>query len=225
MPEHARHVLLRALPAALPAGDTGITLPAVSTRERAALIALGASRSAWVRWRLGVFTDWVREFDAIRDEARPSALLGTFHNPWSDDGPRRRAPREARHRPAGAGRLHRRLQPDAVSRAVRPCRRSSLDLAPGALAGAAPRHRRARRANAIASGRSSRSRTGASPCRWRRSPPCSTEGARPPATGVMVFAWGGLRSSPEKIEAIGRTFRAMGPPSPDGLRGPKRGTP
>jgi hypothetical protein len=27
---------------------------------------------------------------------------------------------------------------------------------------------------------------------------------------VMVFAWGGLRSSPEKIEAIGRTFRAMG---------------
>ena len=51
-----------------------------------------------------------------------------------------------------------------------------------------------------------------------------SEGALAPATGVMVFAWGGLRSSPDKIEAIGQAFRLMGPPSPDGLRGPKRGT-
>jgi len=34
-------------------------------------------------------------------------------------------------------------------------------------------------------------------------------GARAPATGVMVFAWGGLRKQPEKIDAIGRTFRAL----------------
>jgi hypothetical protein len=34
-------------------------------------------------------------------------------------------------------------------------------------------------------------------------------GARRPATGVMVFAWGGLRNQPAKIEAIGRAFRAM----------------
>ena len=34
-------------------------------------------------------------------------------------------------------------------------------------------------------------------------------GARVPATGVMVFAWGGLRKQPEKIEAIGRAFRRM----------------
>jgi len=40
-------------------------------------------REAWVRWRCGVFTDWVREFDAIRDDARPAALIGTFHCPWS----------------------------------------------------------------------------------------------------------------------------------------------
>jgi hypothetical protein len=26
----------------------------------------------------------------------------------------------------------------------------------------------------------------------------------------MVFAWGGLRKQPDKIEAIGRAFRAMG---------------
>jgi hypothetical protein len=33
-------------------------------------------------------------------------------------------------------------------------------------------------------------------------------GARRPATGVMIFAWGGLRNQPAKIEAIGRAFRA-----------------
>ena len=36
-------------------------------------------------------------------------------------------------------------------------------------------------------------------------------GARRPSTGVMVFAWGGLRDQPEKIEAIGRAFRMMHP--------------
>ena len=34
-------------------------------------------------------------------------------------------------------------------------------------------------------------------------------GGRAPATGVIVFAWGGLRAQPEKIDAIGRTFRAL----------------
>jgi hypothetical protein len=34
-------------------------------------------------------------------------------------------------------------------------------------------------------------------------------GSRRPATGVMVFAWSGLRKQPEKIEAIGRVFRTM----------------
>ena len=34
-------------------------------------------------------------------------------------------------------------------------------------------------------------------------------GSRRPATGVMVFAWGGLRRQPGKIEAIGSAFRGM----------------
>jgi gluconate 5-dehydrogenase len=34
-------------------------------------------------------------------------------------------------------------------------------------------------------------------------------GARRPATGVMVFAWSGLRKDPGKIEAVGRAFRAL----------------
>ncbi|HUW55892.1 MAG TPA: hypothetical protein VMZ92_04605 [Planctomycetota bacterium] len=40
---------------------------------------------AWVRWRCDLFTDWVREYREIRDAVRPAALFGTFHNPWSDD--------------------------------------------------------------------------------------------------------------------------------------------
>ena len=40
-------------------------------------------------------------------------------------------------------------------------------------------------------------------------------GSLAPATGVLVFAWGGLRKHPEKVEAIGRTFRALrGPAAP-----------
>jgi hypothetical protein len=34
-------------------------------------------------------------------------------------------------------------------------------------------------------------------------------GARAPATGVMVFAWSGLRAQPQKIDGIGRAFRAL----------------
>jgi hypothetical protein len=34
-------------------------------------------------------------------------------------------------------------------------------------------------------------------------------GSRPPATGVIVFAWSGLRKQPGKIEAIGRAFRGL----------------
>ena len=37
-----------------------------------------------MRWRCGIFTDWVREFRKILDETRPKALLGTFHCPWSE---------------------------------------------------------------------------------------------------------------------------------------------
>ena len=49
------------------------------------------------------------------------------------------------------------------------------------------------------------------------------EGARSPATGVMVFAWGSLRSDRDKVDAIGRTFRSLaarpaGEARPEGRR-------
>jgi hypothetical protein len=34
-------------------------------------------------------------------------------------------------------------------------------------------------------------------------------GGRRPASGVIVFAWSGLRKQPDKIDAIGRAFRSM----------------
>jgi len=47
------------------------------------------------------------------------------------------------------------------------------------------------------------------PVRLEQVPAVLDHGSRRPATGVMVFAWGGLRKQPEKIEAIGRAFRGM----------------
>jgi hypothetical protein len=186
----------------------GITLPAVSTRERAALL-LSTHREAWVRWRLGVFTDWVREFDAIRDQVRPGALLGTFHNPWSDEdmnGARLRSlaidlraqaayvdvfspmPYHARFGHAD--------DPAWVSRQVRWLGQYlGIEGRPG------ERHRIWPIVQISDWG---------TPVPLSQVETVLTEGARAPSTGVMVFAWGGLRSSPEKIEAIGRTFRAMG---------------
>ncbi len=198
---------------------TGITLPAVSTRERAALL-LSTHREAWVRWRLGVFTDWVREFDAIRDAVRPAALLGTFHNPWSDDdlgGARLQKlaidlraqaayidvfspmPYHARFGHAG--------DPAWISRQVRWLgQHLGIDGTPG------ERHRIWPIVQISDWGE---------PVPLAQVETVLTEGARRPSTGVMVFAWGGLRSSPEKIEAIGRTFRAMAstPTQPAGARG------
>lgn len=63
--------------------DTGIELPEGSTEEKAVLL-LGARLKEWVQWRCDVFTSWVREFRAIIDAIRPNALLGTFHNPWNN---------------------------------------------------------------------------------------------------------------------------------------------
>ena len=121
---------------------------------------------------------------------------------------------EAGDRPAGAGRLPRRLQPDALPRPLRPRRRPGLDLAAGRLAGPPPGRQGQARRDGSASGRSCSSPTGASRSRWHRSPVID-HGTRAPATGVMVFAWSGLRKHPEKVEAIGRTFRAFrGPQEP-----------
>ena len=187
--------------------DTAITLPQAPTPERAALL-LSTHRAAWVRWRMGVFTDWVREFRDIRNAARPGALLGTFHNPWSDadlNGARldklaidlkaqaayidvfSPMPYHARFGHAG--------DPAWISRQV-----AWLGQYLG-VSGAPGERLRIWPIVQISD--------------WGEPVPVGQidevlrHGARSPATGVMVFAWGGLRKQPEKIDAIGRTFRAL----------------
>ena len=186
---------------------TGITLPAVSTRERATRL-LSTHRDAWVRWRLGVFTDWVREFDAIRDEVRPTALLGTFHNAWSDEDQQgARLQKLAIDLRAQAAYIdvfspmpyHARFghadDPAWISRQVQWLGRYlGVEGRPG------ERHRIWPIVQIADWG---------TPVPVAQIDTVLTEGARRPSTGVMVFNWGGLRTNPDKIDAIGRTFRAL----------------
>ena len=190
--------------------EAGIALPDRPAAERAALI-LSAHRNAWVRWRLGVFTDWVREFRDIRNATRPGALLGTFHNPWSDaDLNGARIEKLAIDLKAQAAYIdvfspmpyHARFghaaDPAWISRQV-----SWLGEYLG-VKGVAGERLRIWPIVQISD--------------WGEPVPVSQidevlrRGARAPATGVMVFAWGGLRAHPQKIEAIGQTFRALAAP-------------
>jgi hypothetical protein len=185
---------------------TAIRLPDVPASERAALL-LSTHRKAWIRWRLDVFTDWVREFRAIIDVTRPSALLGTFHNAWTDedmDGARLEklaidlkaqaayvdvfSPMVYHARFGHAGDL------TWISRQVAWLGKYlGVDGVPG------ERHRIWPIVQIADWGE---------PVRVDQVAAVLEHGARRPATGVMIFAWGGLRNQPAKIEAIGRAFRA-----------------
>lgn len=187
---------------------TGIDLPDAPPTERAALL-LSTHRQAWIRWRLDVFTDWVREFRAILDAARPSALLGTFHNAWSDeDMGGARLDKLAIDLKAQAAYVdvfspmvyHARFghagDPAWIARQVS-WLGTYLDIegVPGERLRIWPIVQIADWGEPVPSGQVAA---------------VLGHGVRPPATGVLVFAWGGLRTQPEKIEAIGRAFHAMG---------------
>jgi hypothetical protein len=190
---------------------TAIRLPDVPTATRAALL-LSTHRAAWIRWRLDLFTDWVREFRAIVDATRPAALLGTFHNAWTDedrDGARLEklaidlkgqaayldvfSPMVYHARFGHAG------DPAWISRQV-------AWLGDYLKVQGVPGERHRIWPIVQISD-------------WGEAVPVEqvetvlAHGSRPPATGVMVFAWGGLRKQPEKIEAVGRAFRSMGTPT------------
>jgi hypothetical protein len=191
------------------AADTGTTLPEGPTSEISALL-LSALEEEWVRWRCAVLTDWVRELRSILDETRPGALLGTFHNPWTDeerDGARIRKlaidlqaqaayvdvfspmPYHARFGHAG--------DPEWISRQVQ-----WLGQALGIQGTPGERHRIWPIVQISD---------------WGEAVPLAQvsevldQGSRPPATGVMVFAWGSLRKQPEKVEAVGKALRALRP--------------
>ena len=191
--------------------DTGVRLPEVPTAARAQHL-LSTDRARWVRWRLGVFTDWVREFREIRDVVRPSVLLGTFHNAWSDEdeGGARLSKlaidlqAQAEHIDVFSpmpyhARFGHRDDPAWIARQVR-----WLGGYLGVTGVSGERHRIWPIVQ-IAD--------------WGETVPVAQidevlrHGAAAPATGVMVFNWGGLRNQPAKIAAIGETFRAMARPT------------
>ncbi len=170
----------------------------------------GVTRKAWIRWRCDVFTDWVRAFRRILDETRPSARLGTFHCPWTEE--------------ERDGALRAKLAIDL--RAQKPF----LDVF-------SPMPYHARLGHAEDPGWISRQTTwlgthldlrGGSEERVKIWPivqladwgePVAAaqvaavldHGTRLPATGVMVFRWNALRKQPDKIDAMTRFYRAIRP--------------
>lgn len=189
---------------------TGIRLP--EDPAEAAALLLSTHREAWVRWRCDVLTDWVREFRQVLDDTRPQALLGTFHNPWSDeDLGGARIDKLAIDLVAQAAyvdvfspmpyhaRFGHAAEPEWISRQVAWLgRHLGIEGKPGERHRIWPIVQLSDWGEAVP---------------LDQIPTVLDHGTRLPATGVMAFAWGGLRKQPEKIEAIGRFYRAISPAS------------
>lgn len=188
--------------------QTGIELPA--DVPEAAKLLLGPHRDAWTQFRCDVFTEWVREYREILDAARPQALLGTFHCPWSPDD----YDGAIRHKlaidlPAQAKYLdvfssmpyHARFghvqDPEWIARQT-----SSLGELLG-LKGNPDERQKIWPIVQLAD--------------WGEPVPVEQVaqvldfGTRRPATGVMAFHWSGLSQQWDKVEALGTAYRAMQP--------------
>lgn len=189
--------------------DTGQALPEAGTPILAREL-LGPRREAWIAWRCGVFTDWVRAFREIRDEVRPRALLGTFHCPWDVE--------------ERDGALRSKLGIDLKAQA------EHIDVF-------SPMPYHARFGHAMDPAWISRQtawlgqylkiegQTGERRKIWpivqlsnwgETVPPGQVEaildhGTRPPATGVTVFAWGSLHGEWEKVERMKVFYRSIRP--------------
>jgi hypothetical protein len=171
---------------------------------------LGPLKPRWVEWRCGVFTDWVRELRAIRDEVRRDALLGTFHCPWSEtdfDGALRAKlaidlKGQSRYLDVLSpmpyhARFGHAADPAWISRQVSWLGRYlGIEGRPGERIKIWPIVQLAE---------------------WGEPVPVAQvsqvleHGMRPPATGVTVFAWGGLTKDWEKVERLGQSYRSARP--------------
>jgi len=189
--------------------QAGIQLPPRPAPDLAPLL-LTKHRAPWVKWRCGVFTDWVREFRALLGAARPGALLGTFHNPWSDtdfDGARLEKlaidlKAQARYLDVFStmpyhARFGHPQDPAWISRQT-----AWLGQYLGITGRPGERHKIWPIVQLSD---------------WGETVPVEQvgtvldHGTRAPATGVMVFAWGSLRRQPEKVEEMGRFYRTIMP--------------
>jgi len=187
--------------------ETGVRVGALS-KPAAIKRLLVEDRAAWVKWRCDLFTDWVREYRSILDETRPGALLGSFHCPWDQD------------------------DFDAALK-----EKLAIDLRAQAkylhVFSPMPYHARFGHSQDPAwisrqvkwlGGHLTISDEGGGRIKiwpivqlsdWGESVPVEQvaavldHGSRPPATGVIVFAWGSLREQPAKIEELGRFYKAI----------------
>ena len=189
--------------------DTGTALSGETTAENAAAL-LSTHRETWTRWRGDVLTDWVHEFRQILDATRPSALLGTFHNPWNDDDLEgARLDKLAIDLWAQAAYVdvfspmpyHARFghadDPAWISRQIAWLGSYlGIDGVPGERTRIWPIVQVSDWGTAVP---------------VEQVPLVLDHGSRAPATGVIMFAWGGVRKQPPKGEAVGRFYRALQP--------------
>jgi len=171
---------------------------------------LGKHKGEWVQWRCDVFTGWVREFRAIIDQTRPKALLGMFHCPWTDteyDGALRNKlaidlKAQAEYVDVFSimpyhARFGHHTDPSWISRQTAWLGNYlSIEGEPG------ERHKIWPIVQLSD---------------WGESVPVEQvravldHGTRPPATGVMVFAWGSLRRKMEKVDEMSAFYQAIAP--------------
>jgi hypothetical protein len=187
--------------------DTRLPLPSVPVQEFSRVL-LGEYRKQWAQWRCDVFTDWVREFRTIVDLVRPGALLGTFHCPWSDTDNR--------------GALRDKLAIDLKAQAryvdvfsIMPYHaRFGHHTDPGWIS---------RQTAWLGKHLGISGKEGERVKIWpivqlsdwgEHVPPSQVRavldhGTRLPASGVMVFNWGGLQKQLENVEEMGRYYRLI----------------
>lgn len=187
--------------------ETGLRLPAAPVPERARLL-LSELRDQWTRWRCHVLTDWVREYRELLDRHRPGALLGTFHNPWSDtdyDGARLHKlaidlRSQARYIDVFSpmpyhARFGHSLVPDWIAQQVRWL---------GEHLGVDGQGEKQIWPIVQLS-------DWGEPVPVEQIPSVLDYGSRLPATGLIVFAWSGLRGQPAKLDRMVRFFRSLRP--------------
>jgi hypothetical protein len=185
--------------------DTRTPLAPGTVPQRAQVL-LTELRDRWMQWRCGVLTDWVREYRELLDAHRPGSLLGTYHNPWSD-------------RDFDGARLYK-LAIDLRAQA------QYIDVF-----SPMPYHARfgysqdpewiARQVTWLGTylGDSADKPRQIWPIvqlsdwgeevRAEQIRSVMEAGARPPATGIMVFAWSGLRNHPGKLDEMVKFYRSV----------------
>lgn len=185
---------------------SGIKLPAAV--PDAAKLLLGEHRDAWTQFRCDVFTDWVREYREILNAVRPQALLGTFHCPWSPDD--------------FDGAIRNKLAIDL------PAQAKYIDIFSIMPYHARFGHRKdpawiARQTQSLGKLLNLKGLPTEKQKIWpivqladwgptvdsEQIPEILDYGTRSPATGVMIFHWSGVSQQWDKVESLGKVYRAM----------------